>query len=65
MFFIEAVGPAKETAGSEGPTILDISAIEKGLSGQVLVPGVVIDNRYGTFASEVVVVVCNVVFLPR
>ena len=62
MFFVEAVGSAKEATGGERPAVVVIAAIDEGLFGQVFVSGVVIDNWDGTFASEIVVVFCDVVF---
>ena len=64
MFFIKAIWTGEQAAGSKGPALLIISSVNEGLFGQIFSSGVVIDNGYGAFATDIIIVFYDIIFLP-
>jgi len=61
-FSVEAVGPAQQAAGRKGPAVFIVAPCHEGLSGQVLVSAVVVDDGDSAPGTNVGIVAGDVVF---
>jgi hypothetical protein len=61
VLIVKTVWPAEHSTGSKGPSIVIIPSVNQGLSGQIFVSGIIVDNGDGAFGPDILIVFGDVI----